>query len=193
METIERSTEFISDKAVEKALKLLNSSERPLVYAGGGVSSSDAAGELFEFVEKLHAPVTLSLMGMGAFPATHGLFTGMVGMHGTKTSNMAVTECDLLVAIGARFSDRVISKLERFAPRAKILHIDVDAAEVNKNIKAECHIIGDVKAVLKRINTGIESKDRSKWLDFINDSRRYPLHSESDELTPQYILIKSMS
>lgn len=191
METIERSTEFISDKAVEKALKLLNSSERPLVYAGGGVLSSDAAGELFEFVEKLHAPVTLSLMGMGAFPATHGLFTGMVGMHGTKTSNMAVTECDLLVAIGARFSDRVISKLERFAPRAKILHIDVDAAEVNKNIKAECHIIGDVKAVLKRINTGIESKDRSKWLDFINDLKeRYPLHSESDELTPQYILDK---
>ncbi len=190
-EVIARSTEYISDKAVEEALELLNSSEKPLVYAGGGVSSSDAADELFEFVEKLHAPVTLSLMGMGAFPATHGLYTGMVGMHGTKASNLAVTECDLLVAIGARFSDRVISKLERFAPRAKILHIDVDAAEVNKNIKSECHIIGDVKAVLKRINTGIEPKDRNQWLDFVNDLKtRFPLHTESDDLTPQYILDK---
>jgi len=190
-EVIERSTEYISDKAVEQALELLNSSEKPLVYAGGGVCASDAAEELLEFAEKLNAPVTLSLMGMGAFPATHELYTGMVGMHGTKTSNMAVTECDLLVAIGARFSDRVISKLERFAPKAKILHIDVDEAEVNKNIRSECHIIGDVKAVLKRINTGIIPKDRSQWHDYINDlKRRYPLHTESDDLTPQYILDK---
>jgi acetolactate synthase-1/2/3 large subunit len=190
-EVIERSTEYISDKAVEQALELLNSSEKPLVYAGGGVCASDAAEELLEFAEKLNAPVTLSLMGMGAFPATHELYTGMVGMHGTKTSNMAVTECDLLVAIGARFSDRVISKLERFAPKAKILHIDVDEAEVNKNIRSECHIIGDVKAVLKRINTGIIPKDRSQWHDSINDlKRRYPLHTESDDLTPQYILDK---
>lgn len=191
VELIERSTEYISDKAVCEALELLNSSNKPLIYAGGGVSSSDAAEELIELVEKLHAPVTLSLMGMGAFPATHELYTGMVGMHGTKASNIAVTECDLLVAIGARFSDRVISKLERFAPRAKILHIDVDAAEVNKNIKSQCHIIGDVKAVLGRINKGIETKDRSQWLDFVNDLKtRYPLHTESDDLTPQYILDK---
>lgn len=190
-ELVERSTEYISDKAVEKALELLNSSKKPVIYAGGGVSASDASGELIEFAEKLNAPVTLSLMGMGAFPATHELYTGMVGMHGTKTSNMAVTECDLLMAVGARFSDRVISKLDRFAPRAKILHIDVDEAEVNKNIKAECHIIGDVKAVLKRVNTGIKQKDRSQWLEFINDLKaRYPLNSESDDLTPQYILDK---
>ncbi len=190
-EVIERSVEYISDSAVNEAISLLNNCNKPLIYAGGGVSTSDACDELFELVEKLHAPVTLSLMGMGAFPATHKLYTGMVGMHGTKASNMAVTECDLLVAIGARFSDRVISKLERFAPNAKILHIDVDAAEVNKNIKSECHIIGDVKAVLKLINKGIESKDRSHWLDFVNDLKvRYPLVTESNDLTPQYVLDK---
>lgn len=190
-ESVERLTEYISDTAVAEALRLLNSSERPVIYAGGGVSASDAGEELLEFAETLHAPVALSLMGMGAFPATHELYTGMVGMHGTKASNLAVTECDLLVAVGARFSDRVVSKLERFAPKAKILHIDVDDAEVNKNVRSQCHIIGDVKAVLKRINTGIEPKDRAQWLDFIRDLKaRYPLQNGSDDLTPQYILNK---
>ncbi|MGI6122797.1 MAG: biosynthetic-type acetolactate synthase large subunit [Acetivibrionales bacterium] len=188
---ITRSIEHISDKAVEQAINLLNSSKKPIIYAGGGVSASDASKELFELVEKLQSPVTLSLMGMGAFPATHELYTGMVGMHGTKASNMAVTECDLLVAIGARFSDRVISKLERFAPNAKILHIDVDAAEVNKNISTECYIIGDVKEVLSRINKGIETNDRSEWLSFIKDLKeKYPLSKDSEDLTPQYILDK---
>lgn len=188
---VERSVEHINDKAVSQAIKLMNNSEKPLVYAGGGVSSSDASKELFELAEKLRAPVTLSLMGMGAFPATHEMYTGMVGMHGTKASNMAVTECDLLLAIGARFSDRVISKLERFAPCAKILHIDVDAAEVNKNVNTECHIIGDVKEVLGRINKGIETRDRSEWLSFIKELKgKYPLNKDSEELTPQYILEK---
>lgn len=188
---VERLTEYISDKAVNQALELINNSLKPMIYAGGGVAASDASGELFELVEKLNAPVTLSLMGMGAFPATHSLYTGMVGMHGTKTSNMAVTECDLLIAIGARFSDRVISKLERFAPNAKILHIDVDAAEVNKNIRVHHHIIGDVKAVLEKINRGIESVDRSEWLCFIKElNEKYPLISSETELTPQFILDK---
>lgn len=191
IEKVERSTENISEKAIQKAINLLNESQKPLIYAGGGVSTSGASQELIELVEKFHAPVTLSLMGMGAFPATHDLYTGMIGMHGTKASNMAVTECDLLLAIGARFSDRVISKLERFAPYAKILHIDVDSAEVNKNIHTECHIIGDVKAVLNKINKGIESKDRSQWLNFIKDLKeKYKLGSESNDLTPQYILDK---
>ncbi|MGI6084989.1 MAG: biosynthetic-type acetolactate synthase large subunit [Acetivibrionales bacterium] len=191
IDMVERSVEHICDKAVLQAIDLMNNSEKPLIYAGGGVSSSNASKELFELVEKLRAPVTLSLMGMGAFPATHELYTGMVGMHGTKTSNMAVTECDLLIAIGARFSDRVISKLERFAPCAKILHIDVDAAEVNKNINTECHIIGDVKEVLRRINNGVEVRDRSEWLKFIRELKgKYPLSKDSDELTPQYILDK---
>ena len=165
----ERFTEYISQKSVDDALSLINQSEKPIIYAGGGIIASDASKELTELVEKLQAPVTLSLMGMGAFPATHELYTGMVGMHGTKTSNLAITECDLLIAVGARFSDRVISKLERFAPKAKILHIDVDAAEVNKNIRVERHIIGDVKEVLTRINKGIESKERTEWLTFIKE------------------------
>lgn len=191
VKTIERSVEHISENAVSEAINLLNSSIKPLIYAGGGVSASDACDELYELAEKLHSPVTLSLMGMGAFPATHELYTGMVGMHGTKASNMAVTECDLLVAIGARFSDRVVSKLERFAPRAKILHVDVDAAEVNKNIKSACHIIGDVKEVLNRINKGIETRDRSEWISYIKDLKeKYPLSKESEDLTPQIILDK---
>jgi len=188
---IERSVRFISDDAVKEAIDLLNNSEKPLIYAGGGVSASYACEELLELAEKLQSPVTLSLMGMGAFPSTHELYTGMVGMHGTKTSNMAVTECDLLVAIGARFSDRVVSKLERFAPNAKILHIDVDAAEINKNIRSECHIIGDVKEVLTRINKDIVTRDRSKWLGYIKELKeKYPLGRDSEGLTPQFILDK---
>ncbi|NLU53541.1 MAG: biosynthetic-type acetolactate synthase large subunit [Clostridiaceae bacterium] len=186
-----KCTKTIRDEDVEKALELINESKKPIIYAGGGVCSSEASEELLELAEKLNSPVTLSLMGMGAFPATHDLYTGMVGMHGTKTSNLAVTQCDLLIAIGARFSDRVISRLDRFAPNAKILHIDIDEAEVNKNVIAEHHIIGDVKEVLKRLNKGIETKERSEWLSFIKDlKQKYPLQYSGNGLSPQYILNK---
>lgn len=181
----------IRDEDVEKALALINKSQKPIIYAGGGVCASEASEELLELAEKLNSPVTLSLMGMGAFPATHDLYTGMVGMHGTKTSNLAVTQCDLLIAVGARFSDRVISRLDRFAPNAKILHIDIDEAEVNKNVIAEHHIIGDAKEVLKRLNKGIVTKDRSQWLRFIKDlKQKYPLQYSGNGLSPQYILNK---
>ncbi len=190
-EVPERVTAYISERAIQEALYLINRSQKPMIYAGGGVSASDASNQLYELVEKLQAPVTLSLMGMGAFPATHDLYTGMVGMHGTKASNMAVTECDLLIAIGARFSDRVISKLDRFAPNARILHIDVDAAEVNKNVRVSHHIIGDVKAVLTRINQGIGSRDRTQWLNYVKDLKdKYRLSTEGEGLTPQLILDK---
>jgi acetolactate synthase-1/2/3 large subunit len=130
-------------------------------------------------------------MGMGAFPATHPLYTGMIGMHGTKTSNLAATECDLLIAIGARFSDRVVSKMERFAPSARILHIDIDEAEVNKNIRTNHHIIGDVREVLSRLNLKLEKAERSDWLAQINEMKdKYPLKDADDMLTPQYILDK---
>lgn len=186
-----RLTEYISDRAITEALALINESQKPMIYAGGGVSTSNASSELLEFVEKLQSPVTLTLMGMGAFPGGHDLYTGMVGMHGTKASNIAVTECDLLIAIGARFSDRVISKLDSFAPNAKILHIDVDAAEVNKNIRVSKHIIGDVKAVLARLNQGIERKKRTEWLSFIKSLKdQYPIKSTEEALTPQFILDK---
>ena len=188
---IPRLTEYISEKALDYAVELINSSSKPLIYAGGGVISSDASQELLEFAEKVNAPVTLSLMGMGAFPATHPCYTGMIGMHGTKTSNMAATQCDLLIAVGARFSDRVVSKAERFATNARILHIDIDAAEVNKNVRSSRYIIGDVREVLRALNQRIKSTERKEWMSFIRDMKgKYPLSYREDILTPQYILEK---
>lgn len=188
---IPRCTENISEKALNYALELIRGSSKPLIYAGGGVISSDASQELLEFAEKINAPVTLSLMGMGGFPATHPYYTGMIGMHGTKTSNMAATECDLLIAVGARFSDRVVSKIERFAPNARILHIDVDEAEVNKNIRTSRYIIGDVREALRALNKRVERVERKEWMAFISEMKAaYPLSFPEDILTPQYILEK---
>lgn len=188
---IPRRTEGITEKALEHAVELIMSSSKPLIYAGGGVVSSGATEELIEFAEKISAPVTLSLMGMGGFPATHPYYTGMIGMHGTKTSNIAATQCDLLIAIGARFSDRVVSKAERFAPNARILHIDIDEAEINKNIRSSRHIIGDVREVLRALNGRIEKVERNEWMSFIADMKeRYPLKYRDDILTPQYIIEK---
>lgn len=188
---IPRRTEDISEKAINYAMELIENSQKPLIYAGGGVISSDAAPELLEFAEKVNAPVTLSLMGMGAFPATHPNYTGMIGMHGTKTSNMAATKCDLLIAVGARFSDRVVSKAERFASKARILHIDVDAAEVNKNVRSSRYIIGDVREVLRALNKRIKRVEREEWMSFIRDMKaKYPLSYREDTLTPQYVLEK---
>jgi acetolactate synthase-1/2/3 large subunit len=181
----------VGDEAIAQALALINRSEKPVIYAGGGVITADAAQELYQLAVNANSPVTLSLMGMGAFPATHELYTGMIGMHGTKASNLAVTACDLLIAVGARFSDRVISKLDRFAPKAKILQIDIDEAEVNKNIRVEHHIIGDVKDVLGKINTGIKAKNRSQWLSYVMALKSQPQpYSVQGELTPEYILDK---
>lgn len=186
---IQRRTESISQRAVDRAVKLINESSKPLIYAGGGVVTSDASEELLELAEKIDAPVALSLMGMGGFPATHPYYTGMIGMHGTKTSNIAATQCDLLIAIGARFSDRVVSKAERFAPNARILHIDIDEAEINKNIRSSSHIVGDVREVLRQLNRKIRKKRRREWMSFIADMKeRYPLTYRDDILTPQYIL-----
>lgn len=181
----------VGEEDIAQALTLINQSEKPVIYAGGGVIAADAAHELYQLAVKSNSPVTLSLMGMGAFPATHELYTGMIGMHGTKASNLAVTGCDLLIAVGARFSDRVISKLDRFAPKAKILQIDIDEAEVNKNIRVEHHIIGDVKDVLEKINTGIEAKGRSQWLKYVMALKEQPQPNRAQaELTPDYILGK---
>ena len=188
---IPRRTDNISDKAINYAVELIRNSSKPLIYAGGGVITSDASQELLEFAEKVNAPVTLSLMGMGGFPATHPNYTGMIGMHGTKTSNMAATQCDLLIAVGARFSDRVVSKMERFAPHARILHIDIDEAEVNKNIRSSRYIIGDVREVLRTLNNRIERVERKEWMSFVEEMKaQYPLSYTEDILTPQYILAK---
>lgn len=187
---IEKTVASIREEDINDALELLKKAKRPLLYIGGGVNYANANGDLVEFVEKLKAPVCCSLMGLGGFPANHPLFTGMIGMHGTKPSNLAATQCDLLIAIGARFSDRVVSKVEAFAPNAHILHIDIDPAEVNKNIKTHHSIIGDAKEILGRLNKRLQPKENKEWMDKIKEwQESYPLWYRKDgKLKPQYIV-----
>ncbi|NLM05157.1 MAG: biosynthetic-type acetolactate synthase large subunit [Clostridiales bacterium] len=177
---IEKKT-IIDDEDIDTVVELINNSKKPLLYIGGGANFSDANGELVKFAEKTHAPVCSSLMGLGGFPANHPSFTGLIGMHGTKTSNYACSECDLLIAIGARFSDRVISKVDEFAPYAKMIHIDIDPAEINKNIKTHHSIIGDAKEVIKILNEKIEKQNNQEWMDKIKEwKEKYPLKYEDD-------------
>lgn len=186
---IKNSSE-INKKHIIKASELIASSKKPLIYIGGGVVISNASEQLKIFADKIDAPVTTSLMGLGGFDGTNERFTGMIGMHGTKTSNFASKECDLLIAIGARFSDRVVSNVKRFAPNAKVLHIDVDPAEINKNVVTYYSIIGDVDEVLKLLNENITQKNRAEWMDKIKQWKKdYPLTYKKDtKLRPQYIL-----
>jgi acetolactate synthase-1/2/3 large subunit len=176
--------------SIEYAVKLLHECKKPLIYAGGGVNNSGAARELLCFAEKLSSPVACSLMGLGGFPGTHPLYTGMIGMHGTKASNTAVTECDMLVAVGARFSDRVVSDLERFAPDAKVIHLDIDPCEIGKNVKVYHHVLGDIKDVLKRLNQGIDCCERVEWTDrILGLKEKYPQnYSDGGRLKPRYII-----
>ena len=144
---------------LDQAAKLISEAEKPFIFVGGGAITSGAAEELRKFAHTINSPVTDSLMGKGAFSGEDELYTGMLGMHGTKTSNLGVTKCDLLITVGARFSDRVTGNTAKFAQNAKIIQIDVDAAEINKNIKVDCSIIGDVKEVLKELNKKIRSEE----------------------------------
>lgn len=166
----------LRDKDIAEAIKLIKKAEKPMLYVGGGVIRSDASELLQLFAELIDAPVGTSLMGLGAIPATNSRFTGMIGMHGTKLSNLAINSCDLLISIGARFSDRVISKASTFAKNAKIIQIDVDPAEFNKNIDTHVRIKGDVKDVLQCLISKIEEPlDHKKWMNFIEGTRlRYP-------------------
>ena len=140
------------NESFEKAVELIEESKKPFVFVGGGIKSSNASDELKKFVELIDAPVTDSLMGKGAFDGKSSRYTGMLGMHGTKASNLGVAECDLLVAIGTRFSDRVIGNSDGFASKAKIIHIDIDDAEINKNVLVDLGIVGDAKYVLENLN-----------------------------------------
>ena len=167
--TIERQTDTIKEEDVERAVEMIKASKRPYVFVGGGVIASDASDELARFVKKIDAPVADSLMGKGAFDGTDPHYTGMLGMHGTKTSNFGVSECDLLIAIGARFSDRVTGNANKFAKNAKILHFDIDAAEINKNIHSDASVVGDALEILKRVNAKLEQQDRHEWLEHIHD------------------------
>ena len=174
---------------LNQAAKLISEAEKPYIFVGGGAITSGAAEELRKFAHTINSPVTDSLMGKGAFSGEDELYTGMLGMHGTKTSNLGVTKCDLLITVGARFSDRVTGNTAKFAQNAKIIQIDVDAAEINKNIKVDCSIIGDVKEVLKELNKKIHPKNHDAWVKEVEDMKaKYPLKYNQEGLTGPYVI-----
>ena len=183
-------TERLSEPSMEKALALIKHAERPMCYIGGGVIRAKASSELEQFMDLIDAPGCISLMGCGAISSYNERFTGMVGMHGTKVSNMCVSACDLLVVIGARFSDRVVSKASAFAKNAKIIQIDVDPAEIDKNIKTFCHVVGDVKVVLSELNKRMEKPvSHEKWMEQVQSyKKRYPIRIDNESARPKEIL-----
>ncbi len=179
----------ISGVELDKAIELLENAKKPFIFVGGGAVISGAEKELLEFVKKLDAPVCDSLMGKGAFPGTDDNYTGMLGMHGTKASNFGVSECDLLVAVGTRFSDRVLGNPKTFAKNAKKLQIDIDPAEINKNIVVDSFVIGDVKSVLEKLNSRLSQMDHHEWVSHIRElSKKYPLDIPKDILSGPYII-----
>lgn len=186
---IKRETKDLQEKDIYHAVDMIKDAKKPFIMVGGGATLSNASSELKKFVEKVNAPVCDTLMGKGAFNGTHPLYTGMVGMHGTKASNFGISECDLLITIGARFSDRVLGNPKRFAKDAKILQIDIDPAEINKNIVVDSCIIGDIKAVLTLLNRRLVSQDHKEWIDYIqNLKEKYPLTYQSNVLSgPQVV------
>ena len=174
---------------VEKLLEMISQAERPLLICGGGVVRGKAEKEFREFAEKLDAPVAITVMGGGGFPGSHPLTTGMIGMHGSQASNVACAECDLLIAVGCRFSDRVALKPETFAHQAKIVHIDIDRAEINKNVQTDHHIIGDAKQVLNLLLERLPQYEHKEWKDFVLSFPRETEYGESESvLTPKQVL-----
>ena len=184
-----REFTHIDEKEIAAAAEMIRVSEKPFIFVGGGAVLSEASKELKEFVEKTDAPVTDSLMGKGAFPGTDPRYTGMLGMHGTKASNYGVSECDLLVVVGARFSDRVTGNTSTFAKNAKILQIDIDPAEMNKNIIIDQGVVGDIKAVLRKLNEVLPQQDHTEWMKKIQDYKeKYPLKYHDGVLTGPFVV-----
>ncbi|MGN1377230.1 MAG: biosynthetic-type acetolactate synthase large subunit [Dorea sp.] len=179
----------VCQEDIQTALRMIRKAKKPYIFVGGGAVLSGASEELYTFVKKVDAPVTDSLMGKGAFPGDDPLYTGMLGMHGTKTSNFGVSECDLLIVVGARFSDRVTGNAKKFAKNAKILQIDVDPAEMNKNVLITDGVVGDIKVVLGILNQELEQLNHSEWIEKIMEYKeRYPLSYHPDVLTGPYIV-----
>ena len=179
----------ICEEDIETALKLIKESEKPYIFVGGGAVLSGASEELYTFVKKVDAPVTDSLMGKGAFPGTDPLYTGMLGMHGTKTSNYGVSECDLLIVVGARFSDRVTGNAKKFAKNAKILQFDIDVAEMNKNVLITEGVVGDIKEILKILNSRLDQQEHKSWIQRISEYKeKYPLTYHPELLTGPYVV-----
>lgn len=188
---IQRVTYTIKDEDVNNAVEMIKAAKKPYIFVGGGVIASDASEELKKFVYKVDAPVCDTLMGKGAFDGSDEHYTGMLGMHGTKTSNFGVSECDLLITIGARFSDRVTGNASKFAKNAKILQFDVDAAEINKNIKTDASVIGDALEVLKKVNDRLPQQEHAEWRNHIKDyEAKYPMKYNTDILNGPLIMEK---
>ena len=174
---------------IDQAIEMIKASKQPFVMSGGGVIISEAADELKTFVDLVDAPVCDTLMGKGSYPNTCTRYTGMIGMHGTKPTNFGVSQSDLLIVIGARFSDRVTGNTETFASQAKIIHIDIDEAEIDKNIKVDHAIVGDAKEILKVLNSRLEKQDHSSWMNTIQELKeKYPLTYDESVLTGPYII-----
>ena len=176
-------------KQIEKAAGIINKATAPLLYIGGGIIASGAENELLAVAEKGNIPVTTTLMGLGAFPDAHPLSLKMLGMHGTAYANYATNNCDVLIAVGSRFDDRVTGKLDAFARKAKIIHIDIDPTSVSKNVPVDIPLVGDAKTVLKELLALIDKNERNEWLNKINNwKKEYPLNYEHSGLKPQYII-----
>ena len=188
-ERIVRMKNQFNDGDIDNAILMLKRSKRPCIVAGGGVILSEASEDLSIFAHKIQAPVACTLMGQGAMNQKDELYTGMVGMHGTKTSNYCVTECDLLIVIGARFSDRVTGNTANFAKDAKILQIDVDEAEVNKNIHVGAQIVGDARVILRKINARLDPLRHEEWFEHVEMMRdMYPLNYDKNKLTGPFVV-----
>ncbi len=175
---------------INEAARLINKSRRPVIYAGGGILISQACEELKQLAEIISAPVTNTFRGLSCIPGEHPLFLGMLGLHGTRYANLAVTECDLLIALGVRFDDRVTGKVASFAPEAKIIHVDIDPAEIGKNVRIQVPIVGDVKVVLQALLPLLKKTDRAAWLQRIEELKKlYPLfYHQENVLKPQFVL-----
>ena len=179
----------ICETQLDTAVEMIKEAKKPYIFVGGGAILSGASEELYTFAKKVDAPVTDSLMGKGAFPGTDPLYTGMLGMHGTKTSNYGVSECDLLIVIGARFSDRVTGNAQKFAQNAKIIQIDVDVAEMNKNVMIYAGVVGDIKVVLDRLNERLEQQNHAEWVTKIQEYKeKYPLVYHKDVLSGPFVV-----
>ncbi len=188
-EEVRPDNSTILEADLDCAVQMILEAKKPMIFVGGGAIASNASEELLEFVEKVDAPVCDTLMGKGAFSGEHKLYAGMLGMHGTKYANFGVAKCDLLITVGSRFSDRVFGDASRFASNAKILQIDVDPAEINKNIMANASVIGDIKEVLKRLNPRLEQQDHGDWIAYIDGLKeRFPLKYAEEGLTGPFMM-----
>ena len=186
---VEPKVDTIRPEDVETAAQMIARAQKPFIFVGGGAVIADASKEVRALAHKIQAPVADSLMGKGAFDGTDELYTGMVGMHGTKTSNFGISECDLLIVAGARFSDRVTGNASKFAKNAKILQIDVDPAEINKNIHTHASIIGDLKVVLRKLNARLDPMNHEDWLQHVEMMKdMYPLRYAKTQLTGPFIV-----